>query len=283
MSNALKKLQPQPQSNLHVLDSSQLTTLGIIPPSSSSPLPLSLLSPLSSGRHVGGNGDDQRRKPRIVIIGGGVSGLACARSLVFGAADAVIGAKPNDDIEVIVIEARSRLGGRIHSVTLPSSSNATATQGATAAAATTDRKKASSSSKMESAAIIDVGASWVHGMNGNPISMLSSPDGKRCHLTFASRDDVGGPNNYSLFCDINGRIYDGTDIEVIEVQLLLGPAQLVKCCRHKNALLLFIERYSKYRWGDIREITCADTGTATCITWRTRVNSLGQSVNTSTH
>ncbi len=66
-----------------------------------------------------------------IIIGAGVSGLSAYRSL-----------SKNEDLSILILEARERIGGRIWTDTL----------GETIAA--------------------DVGASWIHGIKGNPISKI---------------------------------------------------------------------------------------------------------------
>jgi len=47
---------------------------------------------------------------KVLVIGGGVAGLACAQAL---------GASTDVDCCVKVLEARSRLGGRVHTYTFP--------------------------------------------------------------------------------------------------------------------------------------------------------------------
>ncbi|NER39694.1 MAG: FAD-dependent oxidoreductase, partial [Oscillatoria sp. SIO1A7] len=69
-------------------------------------------------------------KPKILVIGAGVSGLAAARELV------------RSGFEVTVLEGRDRIGGRIN----------------------TDRSLGLP---------IDLGASWIHGIRGNPIGKLA--------------------------------------------------------------------------------------------------------------
>jgi len=72
----------------------------------------------------------RRRKPSVLVIGAGASGLAAARTL------------HDAGFEVTVVEARERIGGRIwtdESLGVP----------------------------------VDLGASWIHGVDGNPITDLA--------------------------------------------------------------------------------------------------------------
>lgn len=62
----------------------------------------------------------------VVVIGAGMAGLACAGALQAASRD------------VVVLEARQRIGGRIHSL-------------------------------MQGVDVFDLGASWIHGIEGNPI------------------------------------------------------------------------------------------------------------------
>ncbi|KAK0672485.1 putative peroxisomal N(1)-acetyl-spermine/spermidine oxidase [Cercophora samala] len=74
---------------------------------------------------------DPDRKPHIGIVGAGFAGLRCADILIrYG-------------FRVTVLEARDRLGGRIHQEKLPSGT------------------------------LIDMGANWIHGTNDNPILDLA--------------------------------------------------------------------------------------------------------------
>ena len=72
---------------------------------------------------------------RIVIIGAGIAGLSAARDLAKSGAD------------VVVVEARNRIGGRIHT------------------------------SKLWPDLPMDLGASWIHGTKGNPITELAKDAG----------------------------------------------------------------------------------------------------------
>ena len=70
-------------------------------------------------------------RPEVVVIGAGIAGLAAARRL------------HDDGVRVLVVEARDRVGGRVHS-------------------ARNARGDA-----------FDLGASWIHGVKGNPIAALA--------------------------------------------------------------------------------------------------------------
>lgn len=78
-----------------------------------------------------GNSDGVRKKPKILVIGAGISGLAAAQSLHAAGC------------EVLVLEARDRIGGRIN----------------------TDRSSLG--------VPIELGASWIHGISGNPLYKLA--------------------------------------------------------------------------------------------------------------
>ncbi len=67
----------------------------------------------------------------VLIVGAGIAGVGAARALVDGG------------VEVIVIEARDRLGGRIHTDT-------------------------------SLGVPIDLGASWIHGVDDNPVAELAA-------------------------------------------------------------------------------------------------------------
>lgn len=66
---------------------------------------------------------------RVVVVGAGLAGLALAGML------------KDAGIEVVVLEARDRIGGRVHTIEL-------------------------------AGGMIDVGAAWIHGRSGNPVAEL---------------------------------------------------------------------------------------------------------------
>src|SRR5262245_8912313 len=67
-----------------------------------------------------------RRPSRVLVVGAGVAGLAAARAL------------RDQHVDVVVLEARDRIGGRIWTI---------------------DE--------------IDLGAHWIHGTEGNPVTTFS--------------------------------------------------------------------------------------------------------------
>jgi len=86
----------------------------------------------------------------VIVAGAGIAGLTAARLLA------------KNGVKVTVVEARSRAGGRIHTWD-------------------NDNKSTfSSSTQQHSANLVDLGASFVHGIIGNPIVKLQ----KDVSLTF---------------------------------------------------------------------------------------------------
>lgn len=77
--------------------------------------------------------DAEKKKFRVIIIGAGAAGLSAANSLA-----------KNGVSDFVILEARNRIGGRILSMDM-----------------------SSSSSKVE------LGANWIHGVLGNPIFELA--------------------------------------------------------------------------------------------------------------
>ena len=73
---------------------------------------------------------------RVVVIGAGLAGLAAANALV------------SSGIEVVVVEARDRIGGRTHTASLGE-------------------------------ATVDLGAMWIHNPKGNPLTELAGRIGAR--------------------------------------------------------------------------------------------------------
>lgn len=97
-----------------------------------------------------GSTQGSRRLPagtRAIVVGAGLAGLAAARRLT------------ERGVEVIVLEARDRIGGRVHSVT-------------------------------RGGATYDMGASWIHGLTGNPMTALTDELGlARAPTDYEARQD----------------------------------------------------------------------------------------------
>jgi phytoene dehydrogenase-like protein len=105
------------------------------------------------------------RRPELIIIGGGIAGLACARAL------------GQHGKRSLILEARSRLGGRIHSASMRGIN-------------------------------VDLGASWLHGgKKCNPIRKLAGRAGARL-----VRTDY---ESLELF-DIDGRELTGREHRIID-------------------------------------------------------------------
>ena len=87
-----------------------------------------------------------KKEYRIGVIGGGIAGLACCQELVT--------ALKNDgiDAKVTLVEARSRLGGRI----------------------ATDQ---SLKTKKNNVIPLELGAAWIHGIDDNPLAALAQSAG----------------------------------------------------------------------------------------------------------
>jgi lysine-specific histone demethylase 1 len=100
--------------------------------------------------------DAQERRRTVIVIGAGLAGLACARQLRAAG------------LRVVVLEARSRLGGRVHSkrleVDLPPGHPSVAKGGPTKAVG-----------------IADLGGSIITGLDGNPLAVLARQVGLPLH------------------------------------------------------------------------------------------------------
>lgn len=108
---------------------------------------------------------------RVMVIGAGLAGLAAARHL------------QDAGRQVVVLEARDRLGGRVHT------------------------------SRLWPDLPMDLGASWIHGLKGNPLTQLARAAGARLVQT---------SYNASLTLDALGRAVepDRSLIERLLVQAL---------------------------------------------------------------
>lgn len=86
---------------------------------------------------------EPRSRYRVCVVGGGIAGLSCCLELFR------ICERERIDVEIVLMEGRSRLGGRLW----------------------TDRDsfKASDGAPFP----VDLGASWIHGINLNPLAALA--------------------------------------------------------------------------------------------------------------
>ncbi|XP_058419126.1 spermine oxidase isoform X2 [Diceros bicornis minor] len=96
----------------------------------------------------------RRGQPRVVVIGAGLAGLAAAKALL-----------EQGFTDVTVLEASSRIGGRVQSVKLGH-------------------------------ATFELGATWIHGSHGNPIYHLAEANGLLEETTDGERS-VGRISRYS--------------------------------------------------------------------------------------
>ncbi|MYB36629.1 MAG: FAD-dependent oxidoreductase [Gammaproteobacteria bacterium] len=91
---------------------------------------------VTAGRSLGRSDANSAHAEPVVIVGAGISGLAAAAEL-----------RAKGFADVVILEARDRIGGRIWTDTIGGD------------------------------VPIDLGASWIHGVKGNPISAIASDNG----------------------------------------------------------------------------------------------------------
>ncbi|MGI0479248.1 flavin monoamine oxidase family protein [Geminocystis sp. CENA526] len=96
-----------------------------------------------------------KAKGKIIIIGAGIAGLTAGKTL------------QNQGFEVILLEARNRIGGRLWT------------------------------SKKWDNASVDMGASWIHGKQGNPITKLANSINAQVFPTKSEK---------AIIYDLNGKI-----------------------------------------------------------------------------
>ena len=95
------------------------------------------------------------RRVRVVVIGAGASGLQCANQLlqVDGENDNTSSIRPED---ILILEARDRIGGRIHS--------------------TLETRKSCGNDSSQVQFYMDHGAAWIHGTGGDWPYFNPQPD-----------------------------------------------------------------------------------------------------------
>lgn len=133
----------------------------------------------------------QRQPKRILVLGAGVSGLACAREL------------KQRGYEVLIVEARTRVGGRLKGEPLelgaeyPASKVVAAAVSASPATTRSASPKASTSSPRVPTTTkhcIDLGGALIHGIDDNPMYQITSQMGVPIHPI----------SEYCLLLDDNG-------------------------------------------------------------------------------
>lgn len=95
-------------------------------------------------------------KKRVIVIGAGISGITAAKALVASGHD------------VVVLEARNRIGGRIATSTVWSDTP------------------------------VDLGASWIHGQQGNPITAIAKTIRAPMATTLSDSQIIYGENGKVL-------------------------------------------------------------------------------------
>jgi len=138
----------------------------------------------------------RKNTSRIVIIGAGISGVAAGREL------ASLGH------QVIILEARERIGGRIHTIT---------------------------SEELSSGCGIDIGAAFIHGIKGNPITKLCK----------ALDESLYTPKSDCLLYDVDGKPIDTQLDQNLEKLFngFLSATDQIRCKNH-NVSRRFVSRSS---------------------------------------
>lgn len=106
-----------------------------------------------------------KRQRRVLVLGAGMSGLAAAREL------------SHRGYDVLVVEARNRVGGRLKGHTLELGGTATAVAATTKTAATTATATGTEESNSTTTATVDLGGALIHGVDENPLADLTQQIG----------------------------------------------------------------------------------------------------------
>ena len=122
--------------------------------------------------------------PSIAIIGAGIAGLSAAQKLF-----------QNGFNEITIFEAMDRMGGRIHTIPFGIYLN--------------KFKKISTFLRIESG-VLELGAQWLHGMDGNPLYYLA----KERDLISNPRLDFGIEGT-GIFCTDSGQLLNNEDLKQI--------------------------------------------------------------------
>jgi monoamine oxidase len=101
------------------------------------------------------------KRTRVVVLGAGMSGLACAREL------------QHRGYEVLVVEARDRVGGRLKGHALHTGQNSSAAAEGSTPDAATSMDTANGNTATTGTANIDLGGALIHGIDDNPVAALT--------------------------------------------------------------------------------------------------------------
>jgi hypothetical protein len=128
------------------------------------------------------------RKTRVIVLGGGMSGLACAKELL------------HRGCEVLVVEARSRVGGRLKCGELELQTQPSSIANNVAADTSDNHVGDETTTRIAPATSqpIDLGGALIHGIDKNPIHSLTLQMGVGLHKI----------SDYCLLLDQNGWPFD---------------------------------------------------------------------------
>lgn len=157
------------------------------------------------------NSGTSRRRKRVVVIGAGAAGLGCARQLVSLFEQFADRFPRNSDLpEVVVLEGRNRIGGRIYShpispatsIGRPASSVAWNSRNSTYSTSSNSSLAGNNNERLPDPAV-DLGAQIVTGFdNGNPLAAIVK---RQLRLRWHDLHD-----DSLLFNDMDGKRVDRT-------------------------------------------------------------------------
>ena len=111
-----------------------------------SPKPAAEAAPPTAVAPTNSSKSKRRRRPRVIVVGAGMSGLACAREL------------ENRNYDVLVLEGRRRAGGRLKGGEL---------------LVPTGARGSNNKKQQDGTHPVDLGGALIHGIDGNPLYSLT--------------------------------------------------------------------------------------------------------------